>query len=131
MQRDNGMFFIADDGTAETPRTLNAKDIAFMAVIRKHSDKQETITTASNERTVTCTGKAGQLWHLRLGHAMNLKAVRRNFDVGYREGKVFSILHCNTCVKAKHQSSFKGTLTKEYRVDRLQAEEKGPVKVTS
>lgn len=81
-QRDDGMFYIPDDGTARGPRALIAKDRDFMGVIRQHGVKKQP-AEENKPKSSARSKKAAQLWYLRLGYAMILNTVLRNIDFGY------------------------------------------------
>ena len=72
-----------------------------------------------------CRTDLATLWHLRLGHAIPLKAVSSSFDSGILPRVVCSSIDCENCAKGKYRKRFSGTLTSAARIGPWHADTKG------
>ena len=71
--------------------------------------------------------RQARVWHLRLGHVLNVGRIRRHISDGTLPKVRPSPTGCGVCVKAKFRKSYPGSLTKAKNVGHLHADVKGMV----
>ena len=156
-QDKDGLFFIGDDQEKDNAKLLKADNrvTAMVSVAKKsycggapQSDGQESLESNSEsdkdkvEEPKTDKDKKktdqpnqqkdlAKLWHLRLGHALPLRAVTRHVRDGLLPHVECASVDCESCAKGKFKRSFQGSLTSEDRIGALHVDTKGRIETES
>ena len=147
-QAEDGLFYISDqqDSVPTVSTTPTADFKAMMAIAKEHapsphdtgteevSELAETTEPSDlrdHEETIQpCKkGDHAKLWHLRLGHAMPVRAVVRQLKSGALPPPKCQQTDCRVCARGKYRKRFDGSLTTESRPGKLHVDTKGQVDV--
>lgn len=157
-QDQDGLFFISDDGKTPSPKRHSKADerqFAIMATVigqararyeatnghkdssaDDDSDKTDGARSFASAVEIVAdsskrTDESVKTWHLRLGHALPVKAVRRHVREGLLPHVVCKSTDCKVCLKGKFRRRFDGSLTDTDKFGSLHVDTKGKVDVTS
>lgn len=106
-------------------------------VSRSGSDDYRTSEAESDQEPIQAelsggkdnsTAERTRVWHLRLGHVLNVSQIRRHVTDGTLPRVKDSPTGCGICVKAKFRKSYPGSLIKATTVGHLHAYTKGMIK---
>ena len=145
-QAEDGLFYISDqqDSVPAVPKTNQPVLRAMMAIAKEHASSPHDTETQSvselAENTETSDSRDqsetkqpckksdyATTWHLRLGHAMPVRAVIRHLKSGALPPPKCQQTDCRVCARGKYRKRFDGSLTTESRPGRLHADTKGQV----
>lgn len=129
------------DDSMVTSMMTHVTDSANKNCKNSQSEEDDVLSEHSNDNKGNKSGRDGKqkrynqkevvLWHLRLGHAMPLKAVRGQIKKGLLPKSQMSNQGCDNCIKGKFARSYKGTLTKSQKFGHLHADVKGSIEEKS
>ena len=74
---------------------------------------------------------SANMWHLRLDHALPIKAVRSYLDQGLLPHLTCPTVDCDVCKKGKFKRRFSGSLTKSAQPDTLRFDIKEKIETIS
>lgn len=151
----DGLFYIEDcqESVPVTPTEVELNTIAAMRAVMENDDSVESAEVLSDEpdllnpRIGGASSNSGtqdilrgrpdqytdeeRLWHLRMGHALPLQAVKGYLSKGLLPHVAQSNVDCEPCVHGKERRRFRGSLTSAARVGRLHCDTKGKVDTQS
>lgn len=149
-QADDGLFYIADrqEAVPEVPASDTYAIRGMMAIAKEHVQSCDDYETemdvesgSKDEVTETdeqdqhgqdvCKEDPAKLWHLRLGHAVAVRAVRSHIKKGLLPQPKCPDNTCEYCTRGKYRRKFDGTLTGITKVGRLHVDTKGKVEAES
>lgn len=110
-------------------------DMEEVADCKRDSD----ITPASGEGArISASKKADErvndnvkAWHLRLGHSLPVKAVKRHVNEGLLPQVSCANVYCDVCLRGKFKLRFNGSLTRSTEPDTLNFDTKEKIETES
>lgn len=76
-------------------------------------------------RFKSCSPDPVKTWHMRFGHAVSVKEIRRLLSSGFLPPPVCDHTDCIVCSRSKYRRRFSGSLTNEVKLGKLHADTKG------
>lgn len=151
-QEEDGLFYVEDNQDVIPNINQGPSMKSMMAIVKKHAsvemDTEDTDENGENDddsdANSTTSGDTedtwvtrndvnddSRIWHLRLGHAKSVQAIKNLVRNGELPHVACHTSDCDVCAKGKFRREFKGSLTSETEVGRLHVDTKGKVDTTS
>lgn len=157
-QDQDGLFYLNDDGSTGPPvkRAVSVQQLrSMMAAVDRHfgsrsntdrniaATDKDFVQNANNPAdtsnsvqakmpsSVTEKNETVQTWHLRLGHSLPIKAVRRHVKDGILPHISCKVIDCEVCHSGKFKRRFGGSLTSAEEVGTIHVDTKGQLETES